>query len=152
VGADEVRIDYRAASAELTSFIAIVENLSVTPDRAPRVVINERTGTVVAGGDVVISSVVVSQGDIRVTVTQDTYASQPSFIARPSEGVRSLVITNTTLDVERGENDVVARFPNTSVADLVQGLSRARVDTRRIITILQAIKAAGALHADIIVQ
>jgi len=152
MGADEVRIDFRAAGGELTSFVSVVENLTVAPDRAPRVVINERTGTVVAGGDVMISSVVVSQGDIRVTVTSDSYASQPELISGFNSGVRSLIVTNTTVDVEREANDVVARFPSTTVADLVQGLARARVDTRRMISILQAIKAAGALHADITVQ
>lgn len=152
VGADEVRIDHRAAGGDLTSFVSTVENLTVAPDRIPRVVINERTGTVVAGGDVTISSVVISQGDVRITVTADVSASQPAFISGFNSGVRSLIITNTTLDVARGDNDVVASFPSTSVADLVQGLSRARVDTRRIISILQAIKAAGALHAEIIVQ
>jgi flagellar P-ring protein precursor FlgI len=152
IGADEVRIDFRAAGGELASFVSAIENIAVEPDRAPRIVINERTGTVVAGGDVTISSVVISQGDIRVTVTEDTFASQPGFIGGRNDGIRSLIITNTTLDVERGQNDVVARFPNTTVADLVQGLSRARVDTRRMISILQAIKAAGALHGDIIVQ
>ena len=150
--ADEVRIRYGASREDLTAFLATVENLMVAPDRTPRVVINERTGTVVAGGDVTISSVVIAQGDIRVTITAETTGLQPSFVEGPLSGVRSLLITNTSLDVERGENDVVARFPNTSVADLVQGLSAARVDTRRMISILQAIKAAGALHAEIVVQ
>ena len=95
---------------------------------------------------------VVAQGDIRVTVTAESYASQPSFISGFASNISSLVITNTTLDVDRGGNDIVASFPSSSVADLVQGLSRARVDTRRIISILQAIKSAGALHAEIIVQ
>lgn len=151
VGADEVRIHFSAERNTLTPFLASIENLVVAPDRAPRIVINERTGTIVAGGDVTISSVVISQGDIRVTITADTYASQPGFTAGINPGVRSLFVTNTILEVEHGE-DVVATFPSTSVADLVQGLSRARVDTRRIISILQAIKAAGALHADIVVQ
>lgn len=151
VGADEVRIDPAGETGDLTRFISIVENLTVAPDRAPRVVINERTGTIVAGGDVTISSVVVSQGDVRVTVTAETTASQPEFLYGFAGGVRSLVITNTSLDVTR-DNDVVARFPNTTVADLVQALSHARVDTRRIISILQAIKTAGALHAEIVVQ
>lgn len=151
-GADEVAIAYDRSPMELTGFIAAIENIEVAPGRTPRVIINERTGTVVAGADVTISSVVVSQGDIRVTVSADTTASHPAFISGFNSAVRSLVITNTTLEVERGGDDVVAAFPNTTVADLVQGLSRARVDTRRIITILQAIKAAGALNADIVVQ
>ncbi len=152
VSADEVRIRYAADFASLTSFIAAIENLRVQPDRLPRVVVNERTGTVVAGGDVTISSVVVAQGDIRVTVVAENTASQPEFLSGSLSGVRSLVITNTRLDVDRGGNDTVATFPNTSVADLVQGLSAAHVDTRRIISILQAIRAAGALHAEIVVQ
>ncbi|WP_135212645.1 flagellar basal body P-ring protein FlgI [Vitreimonas flagellata] len=152
IGADEIRIAFQPGDQDLAYFVSSLENLAIAPDRTPRVVINERTGTIVAGGDVMISSVVVSQGDIRVTVTAETQASQPSFIDGFAGGIRSLVITNTDLDVERGGNDVVARFPNTSVADLVQGLSRARVDTRRIISILQAVRAAGALHAEIIVQ
>lgn len=150
--ADAVRIRYGAARNGLAAFVSTIENLTVQPDRMPRVVINERTGTVVAGGDVMISSVVISQGDVRVTVTAENVASQPSFISRAPDSVQSLIVTNTYLDVERGADDVVAAFPNTSVADLAQGLSRAHVDTRRLISILQAIKTAGALHAEIVVQ
>jgi flagellar P-ring protein precursor FlgI len=156
--ADEVRIQYRGDPARLAAFVAELEQLSVQPDRAPRIVINERTGTIVAGGDVMISSVVISQGDIKVTITADKYASQPGFISGFASdygapaGARSLVVTNTTLDVEQGGTDAVVRFPNTTVADLVQGLSRAKVGTRRTISILQAVKSAGALHADLIVQ
>ena len=150
--ADEVRIRYGAAPQDLTAFVSALENLSIQPDRSPRVVINERTGTVVAGGDVTISSVVISQGDLRVTVDSESYASQPAFVEETARGVRSLVITNTRLEVERGQDDVVATFPNSTVADLVSGLSKAKVDTRRMITILQAMRAAGALHAEIIVQ
>ncbi|HEX9933321.1 MAG TPA: flagellar basal body P-ring protein FlgI [Allosphingosinicella sp.] len=150
--ADEVRIRYGRDPAGLAAFVAEIERLTVEPSQAPRVVINERTGTVVAGGGVMISSVVISQGDIRVTVTADNQASQPGFISGFARDVRSLVVTNTRLDVEEGRGDAVLRFPNTTVADLVQGLSQARVSTRRMIGIMQAIKAAGALHADIIVQ
>jgi flagellar P-ring protein precursor FlgI len=150
--ADEVRIRFRGDPAGLAAFVAEIEGLTIEPGQAPRVVINERTGTVVAGGSVMISSVVISQGDIRVTVTADNQASQPGFISGFARDVRSLVVTNTRLDVEEGRGDAVLRFPNTTVADLVQGLSQARVSTRRMISILQAIKAAGALHADIIVQ
>jgi flagellar P-ring protein precursor FlgI len=151
-GADEVRIRFAGEPSRLAPFVAEIEGLMVEPSRSPRIVINERTGTVVAGGNVMISSVVISQGDIRVTVTANNQASQPSFIAGFATDVRSLVVTNTRLDVEEGRGDAVLHFPNTSVADLVQGLGQARVGTRRMIGILQAIKAAGALHADIIVQ
>jgi len=150
--ADEVRIRFAGARSQLAGFVAGLENLAVHPDRVPRVVINERTGTIVAGGDVTISSVVISQGDIKVTVTTDNEASQPSFISGFANDVASLVVTNTTLEVDQGSADAVVSFPSTTVVDLFQGLARAKVDTRRTIGILQAIKAAGALHADIVVQ
>jgi flagellar P-ring protein precursor FlgI len=151
-GADEIRIRYDAGPEDLIGFLADLENVAIRPDQLPRIVINERTGTVVAGGDVTISSVVISQGDIKVEVTSDSYASQPSFISGFANDVRSLIVTNTQLDVSRGGNDVVASFPNTTIADLVRGLSAAKVDTRRIISILQAMRSAGAVHAEIIVQ
>lgn len=150
--ADEVRIHYAGDPGQVTAFAADLENVSVEPQLSARVVINERTGTVVAGGDVMISSVVVSQGDLRVTVTGERTASQPAFIDGLAGDIQSLVITNTRLDVDQADGDAVVRFPNTSVADLVQGLARAHVNTRRMIAILQAVKAAGALHADLIVQ
>ena len=119
--------------------------------RGARVVVNERSGTVVAGGAVSISSVVISQGDVRVSVSTDNQASQPSTYGGNAAGARSLLVTNTKLAVT-SENDAVVSFPNTTVADLVEGLNRAHVDTRGLISILQAMKAAGALHADIVVQ
>jgi flagellar P-ring protein precursor FlgI len=150
--ADEVALRVPGGQAAVSAFVAAIENLPIRPDALDRIVINERTGTIVAGSDVRISSVVISQGDIRVTVRSENYASQPSFIGGFANDVQSLIVTNTELDVEDGGNDAVASFPDTTVGALVQGLARAKVGTRRIVSILQAIKAAGALHADIIVQ
>jgi len=150
--ANEVRIYFGTNPQELTAFAATIQSVPVEPGESSRVVINERTGTIVAGGDVTISSVVISQGDIRVTVTGQRDASQPSFIGGLATDVQSLVVTNTRMDVDSGSDDAVVSFPNTTVADLVQGLARAHVNTRRTISILQAIKAAGALHADLLVQ
>ncbi len=150
--ADEVVIQYGGQAASLSRFVARLEAIRVVPDREPRIVINERTGTIVAGADVRISSVVISQGDIKVTVRSDNEASQPSFIRGFANDISSLVVTNVDLKVEEGQNDTVANFPDTNVGSLVQGLAQARVDTRRIISILQAIKAAGSLHAEIVIQ
>ncbi|HZG32160.1 MAG TPA: flagellar basal body P-ring protein FlgI, partial [Sphingopyxis sp.] len=150
--ADEVMIRFGGSRAQLAPFVATIEGLAVAPDRPQRIVINERTGTIVAGGDVRISSVVVSQGDIKVAVSTENYASQPSFIGGFASDVQSLIVSNTKLEVDQGGNDHVMSFPDSSVAALVEGLARSRVDTRRTISILQAMKAAGALHADIIVQ
>ena len=122
------------------------------PAHQYRVVVNERTGTVVAGGDVMISPVVISQGDIRVTVETRNEGSQPMFISGLANDVSSLVISNTKLDVEQGRNDASIRMGASTISDLVQGLSALHIDTRRIISILQALKTAGALHADVVVE
>jgi flagellar P-ring protein FlgI len=150
--ADEVRIRYVGEPGGFARFVATIESLRVAPTQIPRVVINERTGTIVAGANVMISPIVISQGDIRITIESRNDASQPAFFSGPANDVSSLVVTNTRLRIEEGGSDAVARFGNTSIADLVQGLSQVHVDTRRIISILQAIKSAGALHAEIIIQ
>ena len=150
-GADSISIRAPTADRDLYRLIAQVENVSVSPAALARVVINERSGTVVAGGDVRISSVTISQGDIRVSVTVDNQASQPTVYGGYAPDARSLIVTNTRLEVT-APADAVVSFPNTTIGDLVEGLHKAHVDTRGVISILQAIKAAGALHADIIVQ
>ncbi|GIU68060.1 flagellar basal body P-ring protein FlgI [Candidatus Phycosocius spiralis] len=150
--ADEVAILFSRSNQEVANLISRIQNLTVEPDWLPRVVVNERTGTVVAGTEVKISSTVIAQGDIRVTVRTENQASQPSLLVRPSNTIQSLVVSNSQLEVSQGSNDVVASFPNTSVADLVAGLTAAKVDARRLISILQALRAAGALNAEIVVQ
>ncbi len=150
--AEAVRIAV-APGADIYRLVASLESVAVVPDQAARVVINERSGTVVAGGAVKVSSVVIAQGDIKVTVTSDdAYPAYGYGGGYGGRGRHGLVVTNTQLDVSDTTDDTAVRFPNTTVADLVRGLTQARVGTRNVIAILQAIKAAGALHADIIVQ
>lgn len=152
VSADEVRIRYKGATDRLTRFVSEIQALKVDPQIDPRIVINERTGTVVAGGNVQISPVVVSQGEVRVTVQAHNQASQPGgYVGGYNPNIGSLLIRNTELDVEDFES-VVASFDKTSIGDLIQGLKEAGVDTREMIGILQAMKDAGALHARLIVQ
>lgn len=150
--ADEIRIMFGGHRDQLASFVSTIEGLTVVPERSQRIVINERTGTIVAGGDIRISSVVISQGDIKVSVSTENFASQPSFISGFASDIQSLIVSNTTLEVDQGGNDYAMSFPDSTVSALVQGLMRSRVDTRRTISILQAMKAAGALHAEIIIQ
>lgn len=159
--ASAVTISTASAGGDVYRLISRIEDVTIMPDAMARVVINERTGTVVAGGGVQISSVVISQGDIRISVSRDNQSPQPypygGYGGYPGgypggPGGRGLVVANTKLEVTAPPSDAVAKFPNTTVADLVTGLSRVHVDTRGMIAILQAIRAAGALHADIVVQ
>lgn len=144
-----VVIDARGAGRDVYGLVAQIENVAVTPDVRAVVVVNERSGTVVAGGAVQISSVVVSQGDIKVSISQDNDATQP-FLAEYGAW-NGLVVASKKIEVTEAK-DAIVRFPNTTVGDLVQALHQANVDTRGIIAILQSIKAAGALHADLIVK
>jgi flagellar P-ring protein precursor FlgI len=151
VDANAVRIDLTYARQDAYRLMARVEGLSVRPDTAARIVVNERSGTIVAGGDIRISSVVVSQGDIRVSVVVENEASQPQILGGFAPEARSLVVSNTRLTVE-ARPDATRRFGNSTITDLVEGLAALKVGTRDMIGVLQAVKAAGALHADIIVQ
>lgn len=136
---------------QLVDFVAELENVVVEPDRRARVVINERTGVVVAGGDVQISRVVVSHGDLKISVSSQQSVSQPLAIGQSNNAIHTAVVTNTKLDVEEnGESGIVKG--SSTVADLVQSLAKLKVSTRDVVSILRAIKAAGALHADLIVQ
>lgn len=136
----------------LTDFITQVENLTVEPDRRAKVVINERTGTIVSGGDVRISKVAVSHGDLKVSIMTEHSASQPQLVVSSGSQIRSLAIANSRVDVEeKGETGFIAPGSNT-VADLVQALARIKTNTRDIISILRAVRAAGALHAELVVQ
>lgn len=151
---DASGIDVRIPPTERShpvAFLAKLENVLVEPDRRARVVINERTGTVVSGGDVRISKVAVAHGELRVSIDAETTVSQPLSFGRAAEGVRTAVVTNSRVDVTEpaGSGFVTA---NNTVADLVQSLARMRTSTRDIISILRAVKAAGALHADLVVQ
>jgi flagellar P-ring protein precursor FlgI len=139
----------------LVGFVAQLESVSVEPDRRAKVVINERTGTVVSGGDVRISNVAISHGDIKISISVVNTASQPDNAWRTGIGVRTAIVRNTFLDVEEADklgSDTGFVTGNNTVSDLVQSLARLKTNTRDIISILRAVKAAGALHAELVVQ
>lgn len=136
----------------LVDFIAKLESVEVEPDRRARVVINERTGTVVSGGDVRISQVAISHGDLKISIATTYTASQPFGNIGNNPGIRTAIIPNTTMGVTEPEGPGYVGPGDNTVADLVQSLSKLKTDTRDIISILRAVKAAGALHADLIIQ
>jgi flagellar P-ring protein FlgI len=137
--------------AQIVAFVAKLENVAVEPDRRAKVVINERTGTVVAGGDVTISRVSISQGDLKINVKEQTSVSQPTVIGQASPAVRTAAITNSRVDVDEDTGPGYLAS-GTTVADLVQSLAKLKTSTRDVISIIRAIKAAGALHAELVVQ
>ncbi|MEJ5989598.1 flagellar basal body P-ring protein FlgI [Ramlibacter sp. PS3R-8] len=136
---------------ETVAFLSRLENVSVQPDRRARVVINERTGTVVTGGDVRISRVAVSHGDLKISIASQNSASQPAYLGVAGRGVNTAIVTNTQVEVEETTGVAYLAAAGT-VSDLVQSLARMKTSTRDIISILRAIKAAGALHGELVVQ
>lgn len=140
-----------AQREQLVAYVARLENVWVHPDRRAKVVINERTGTVVAGGDVSISRVAISHGDLKISITSETAVSQPTVIGGASPGVHTATVTNSRVDVDE-QTGPGFLASGTTVADLVQSLARLKTNTRDIISILRAVKAAGAMHAELVVQ
>jgi len=125
-----------------------VEKLSVDVDQPARIVINEAAGTVVMSGDVSISPVAVAQGGLTISVSEAPQVSQPS----PLSDGQTTVVPRTSVEVDDGSGASLAMVRGTTLAQLVGGLNALGVSPRDLITILQAIKAAGALQAEIEVQ
>ena len=144
-----VTLDLAVANARPARLIAAIENLEVSPAQKARVVVDQRSGTIVLGADVKISRVAVSQGNLTIRVTETPIASQPNPFA---EG-ESLVLPRTGIEIdEDAENRLALVDENVTLADLVDGLNALGIGPRDMIDILKAIKAAGALHAELIVQ
>ena len=153
VDASRVRIQVpNKAKNDLVHFIALVENTSVQPDRHAKVVINERTGTVVAGGDVQISNVSITHGDLKLSINTRYDVSQPILVNRASENIRTEVVPATTIEVNEEDSVLVTMPDNSTISDLVSALNKVKASSRDIITILQAIKRAGGLHSELIIQ
>lgn len=128
--------------------VARIEGLFLTPDRRARVVIDQRSGTIVLGEDVRIAPVAVAQGALTIRVAETPVASQPGPFA---EG-RTVVLPRTQIAVDQPVGDVAALSPGASLRDLVEGLNALEVPPRDMVEIFEALKAAGALHADIVLQ
>ena len=137
----------------LISLMAAIESLEVQPDNYARVVVNERNGTVVAGAQVRISDVVISHGALKLKIETRFDASQPAgFFRENSDSIGSLVVANSELTVEEGQPGQVYALPGASIGELVDALKALNLSTRDLISVLQAIKQAGALHAELIIQ
>ena len=136
--------DYNGTIVDL---ITDIEQLPVQPDQVARVVIDERSGVIVMGADVKVSTVAIAQANLTVKITETPQVSQPNPFA---EQGTTVTVPRTDIDVNTGP-DAKLTVVDTGVTlqDLVTGLNRLGIPPQDVITILQAIKAAGALQADI---
>lgn len=126
--------------------ITEVEQLKVEPDQTARVVVDERSGIIVMGRDVRVSTVAIAQGNLTVTITEQPMVSQPA----PLSNGQTAVVPRTGVKVDTGDGNKLALVKEgVSLRELVDGLNALGVGPRDLISILQAIKTAGALQADI---
>jgi len=130
----------------IAQLIASVEVLSVTPDNISRVVINERTGTVIMGESVRISTVAIAHGNLSVEIKTSFNVSQPM----PFSGTgRTVVTPDTDTSVKEGRAPIYVVPSGVSIGEVVKALNALGVSPRDLISIFQALKAAGALQADL---
>jgi flagellar P-ring protein precursor FlgI len=125
--------------------IAEIERLTVEPDAIAKVVIDAKSGTIVMGSNVRIDEVAISQGGLTVSVKEQASVSQPT----PITIGQTVIIPNTEIEIQRRDSGFAVVGGQVSLKQLVDGLNAIGIGAQETISILQAIKAAGALHADL---
>ncbi len=134
---------YRGRSVEL---VALIENLGVTPDTISKIIINERTGTVVMGENVRIATIAIAHGNLSIEVNKRDNVSQPLPF---SPGGQTVVTSDRDVRVEEGRNPLFLVESGVSIGEVVRALNALGVSPRDLIAIFQALKAAGALQAEL---
>lgn len=137
---------FRASPVEL---IARLEMLTLTVDVPARVVINERTGTAVVGAGVTLAPAAVAHGSLSVRISTALNVSQPAPLSRNGETV---VVPQQEIDVSEGGSQLIAMPASATLDDVVRALNSLGATPRDIIAILQALKTAGALRAEIVIM
>lgn len=137
----------RNFQGRMFDLLADIEQLQVVPDAVAKVVVDERSGTIVMGRNVRISEVAIAQGNLTIRITETPQVSQPTAF---SQGGTTEVVPRTAIDIDEGADHKMTVLPaGVTIHEMVGSLNALGVTPRDIITILQSIKAAGALQADI---
>ncbi|WP_282607965.1 flagellar basal body P-ring protein FlgI [Pelagibius sp. Alg239-R121] len=132
---------------DAVAMLTDIEQLRVTTDQVARVLIDERSGVIVMGENVRISTVAIAQGNLTIRVTETPQVSQPNAFSNTGD---TEVVDRTTIEVDEDSDRRLAVLPSgISLQEMVNGLNALGVGPRDMITILQSIKAAGALQAEI---
>ncbi len=142
------RIDIRVPAgyrSNVVGFVAQLENLPVTPDNVAKVVLNERTGTIVMGGDVTVDECAITQGGLTIQVQHQTDVNQPDPFSYGS----TVITRNADTKVKEDRASTIVLPATANINDIVGALNTVGATPRDIISIIQAMKAAGAIHADV---
>lgn len=129
--------------------ISSLENIEISPAQKARVVVDQRSGTIVLGSDVRISSVAVSQGNLTLRIEEAPIVVQPNPFSQTGE---TIVVPRTTVSIDEEGGSLALINDAVSLPEVIQGLNALGVSPQDLIDILKAVKAAGALHAELIVQ
>lgn len=136
-----------ARRGDIVGLMTQIEQLRVVPDQPARVIVDEASGVIVMGENVRISTVAIAQGNLTIRITETPQVSQPTPF---SEGGQTAVVPRTDIQVdEQSENRLAVLPSGVSLQELVESLNALGIGPRDMITILQSIKAAGALQAEI---
>lgn len=133
--------------ARLVDFVARLEQITLPTDAPAKVIVNERTGTVIMGSHVRVNTVAVSHGNLSIQIKSELQVSQPPPFA--PEGAQTVVVPKTDTTVKEGGSPLVLVPGGASIGDVVAGLNAIGATPRDLIAILQAIKRAGALQAEL---
>ncbi|MGD8944326.1 MAG: flagellar basal body P-ring protein FlgI [Desulfobacterales bacterium] len=131
---------------DTVQFVTMIESLGVTPDMVSKVVVNERTGTVIMGENVRIATIAIAHGNLSIQINESQDVSQPLPFSRGGETV---VTPESEIVVQEGKNPIFLVESGVSIGEVVKALNALGVSPRDLIAIFQALKAAGALQAEL---
>ena len=131
--------------SKVPGFIASIELLEIQPDTIAKIIVNEKTGTIVVGENVRISTVAVSHGNLSITIKETVKVSQPEPFAKGS----TVIVSDTKIDIDEENKKVILIPEGATIGHLVRALNAIGVTPRDLISIFQSIKALGALQADL---
>lgn len=147
--AGTVELNLKGLQKSPARLMGQVENLTLTPAQKARVVIDQRSGTIVLGQNVKVSSVAIAQGNLSIKISENPTVSQPN----PFGFGETIVVPRSEIEVYDGPPGNIALVDeNVTLPDLVAGLNALGVSPREMIDILKTIKTAGALHAELVLQ
>ncbi len=131
--------------SKVPNFIANIELLEIQPDTVAKIIVNEKTGTIVVGENVRISTVAVSHGNLNITIKETVKVSQPEPLSKGS----TVIVNDTNIDIDEEKKKVILIPQGATIGHLVRALNAIGVTPRDLISIFQSIKALGALQADL---
>ncbi|MBY9065774.1 flagellar basal body P-ring protein FlgI [Hyphomonas sp. WL0036] len=144
-----VDLDLRGMTESPSRILASIENLAIQVATPARIVIDEKSGTIVLGEDVTISRVAIAQGNIAIKVRETPVASQPNPFARGE----SIVLPRSEITItQTGSNNIAMLDPNVTLSQLIAGLNALGVSPQEMADIIRAMKAAGAIHAELVIR